>query len=99
MGGMPEGFDPSQMMGGFSGGFPGQSSGEGSTDAGDSGSTASAQNSSRPSRDNMQMPDGNWNFSMNGGTGSAVSDGAAWMWILMSVLVLGAGLIIAKLYR
>ncbi|MBR5312447.1 MAG: CotH kinase family protein [Clostridia bacterium] len=99
MGSMPEGFDPSQMMGGFSGSFPGQSSGENSTDAGDSGNTDSSQNSSRPSRDNMQMPDGNWNFSMNGGTGSAVSDGAAWIWILMSVLVLGAGLIIAKLYR
>ena len=86
---MPEGFDPSQMMGGFGGAFPGQSS-EGTTQPSDD-----SENANRPSRGDMQMPGG---FNMSG-MGNAVSSSTAWIWLAVSVLILGAGLIVAKLCK
>lgn len=96
---MPAGFDPSGMQGGFGGGFPGQSSeGTGTTPLDNSGDTDSAGNNNRPSRDNMQMPGGDFNFNMNG-VGNVTSSGTNLIWLAVSVLVLGAGLIVAKLYK
>ena len=56
------------------------------------------QGDNRPSRDNVQIPSGNWGSNMNGisNTNFTLS---AWGWIAVSVIVLGLGLIIAKLYR
>ena len=96
---MPEGFDPSQMPGDFGGMFPGQSSDEtGTTLSDNSGNTDSANNSNRPSRDNMQMPGGNWGLGMNG-MGNAVQSSTNLIWLAVSILILGAGLLIAKLYK
>ena len=96
---MPEGFDPSQMPGDFGGMFPGQSSDEtGTTPSDNSGNTDSANNSNRPSHDNMQMPGGNWGSGMNG-MGNAVQSSTNLIWLAVSILILGAGLLIAKLYK
>lgn len=96
---MPEGFDPSQMQDGFSGMFPGGSSdGTETAPSDNSGNTDSAGNSNRPSRDNMQMPGGDFNFNMNN-TGNAASSSANLIWLSVSVLILGAGLIVAKVYK
>ena len=87
---LPEGFDPSSMFGGS---IPGQSS-----DKNDSNSTkgSSSNSSNRPSRDNMQIPSGD--FTMNG-MGNRTKGISSWGWIGISVLVLGMGLLIAKIYR
>ncbi|MGN0242419.1 MAG: CotH kinase family protein, partial [Lachnospiraceae bacterium] len=81
-------------------GFPGQSTGRTETipsvDSGTSDNTGSSGNGNRPSGSNMQMPGGN--FDMNG-MGNATSNSTNWIWIAVSVLILGAGLIIAKLYK
>ena len=99
MGEIPEGFDPSQMPGDFSGMFPGQSSdGTGTIPSDNSGNTDSANNSNRPFDGNMQMPDGNWSSGMNG-MGNAVQSSTNLIWLAVSVLVLGVGLLIAKLYK
>ena len=96
---MPEGFNPSGMQGGFGGMFPGQSSGEaGTTSSDNSENTDSANNSNRPSRDNMQMPGGNWGSGMNS-TSNTAQGSTNLIWLAVSVLVLGVGLLIAKLYK
>lgn len=96
---MPEGFNPSGMQGGFGGMFPGQSSGEaGTTSSDNSENTDSANNSNRPSRDNMQMPGGNWGSGMDG-MGNTAGGSTNLIWLAVSVLILGAGLLIAKLYK
>jgi hypothetical protein len=45
----------------------------------------------------MQMPVGGFNINMNGMDNTA-SSSTNWIWLAVSVLILGAGLIIAKLY-
>ena len=91
--------DMGSMGGGFSGMFPGQSSGEaGTTSSDNSENTDSANNSNRPSRDNMQMPGGNWGSGMNG-MGNTAGGSTNLIWLAVSVLVLGVGLLIAKLYK
>ena len=96
---IPEGFDPSQMQGGVGGMFPGQSSdGTGTTPSDNSGDTDSTDNSNRPSRDNMQIPGGNWGSNTNG-MGTTTSSGPNWIWLVVSVLILGVGLLIARLYK
>ena len=88
---LPEGMDPSQFPNGFGGSVPGQS--EGNHDTTDNSASSS---SNRPSRDNMQFPGGD--FNMNG-TGNRAQGISSWGWIGISVLILGMGLLIAKLYR
>ena len=96
----PEGFDSSQMPEEFSGGFSGQSPGGTETtpseNSEDSTGTDSSENR-RPSGGNMQRPD-NFNFDMNGMEASTTGI-TGWIYITVSVLILGAGLIIAKLYK
>lgn len=97
---IPEGFDPSQIPGDVSGGFPGQSS-EGtetapSADSENSDSMDSPESSNRPSRNDIQMSGGDFN---RNGMGTSASNSSGWVWIAVSVLILGAGLIIAKLYK
>ena len=100
---MPEGFDPSQMPGDFGGMFPGGSSdvssdGTETTPSDNSGNTDSAGNSNRPFGGNMQMPGGDFNFNMNG-MGNATSNSTNLIWLVVSILILGAGLLVAKLYK
>lgn len=45
-----------------------------------------------------EMPGGNFNFNMNV-MGNTASSSTNWIWLAVSVLILGAGLIIAKLYK
>ncbi|MGN1027242.1 MAG: hypothetical protein ACI4P4_12665, partial [Faecousia sp.] len=93
---MPEGFDPSQIPGGF----PGQSYGGTETapsgDSGTPGNAGSSENGDRPSGGNIQMPGGDFNTN---GMSNAASNSSGWIWLAVSVLILGAGLIIAKLYK
>ena len=99
MGKLPEGVDPSQMQGGFGGMFPGgfsDNTGENLTD--NVAGTDSAENTNRPSRDNMQMPSGDFDFNGNG-AGNAMVGGSSLLWLVVSVLILGVGLLIAKRYR
>lgn len=87
------------MGGGFGGdrpegfgGVPDRSSDETTTEPSDQAAE------SRPSRGNMPMPGGDFNpnaAEMN----RAVSGNANWIWLAVSVLVLGIGLLIAKLYK
>ena len=92
MGELPEGFDPSQMPSDFSGMFPGGSSdGTETTPSDNLGNTDSAENSNRPSGGNMQMPGGDFNFNMNG-MGNATSNSTNLIWLVVSILILGAGL-------
>ena len=96
---MPEGFDPSQMQGRFNGNFPSQSSdGAETTPSDHSDSTDSKGNNSRPSRDNMQIPGGNFNFNRNG-VSYTDSNNSNWIWLVVSLLILGAGITIAKVYK
>ena len=108
-GAMPEGFDASQIPEDFGGMFPGwdsagteSSDNEGSTDSTDStgaaDNTESIGNSNRPSRNNMQMSGGNWGSDWSG-MGNTASNNTNWIWLAVSVLVLAAGLLIAKLYK
>ncbi|MBQ8623066.1 MAG: CotH kinase family protein [Oscillospiraceae bacterium] len=104
---MPEGFDPSQMPEGFdasqrpvdfNGDFPGQSSDRTettpSTDSDSFNNTDSSKGSNRPSDGNIQMPSRDFSS-----MGAASSSSVGWIWITVSVLILGIGLIIAKKYK
>ena len=73
-------------------------SSDNSDNSDNSGSTDSKGNNSRPSRDNMQMLSGDFNFNMSG-TSSTSSNNTNWIWLAVSVLILGAGLVVAKLYK
>ena len=95
-GNMPEGFDPSQMGGTFPGGS--SSEPEESTASDNKNNTDTAGDRNRPSGGNMQFPGGDFNFNGNG-MGNTVSGNANWIWLVVSVLVLVAGLIVAKLYK
>ena len=106
MGQRPEGFDASQMpnMGqmpeGFGDMFGGQSSGSTQTpssgNTGDSGSAGSTGSTTRPPRDNVQMSGGNFG---SGGTTNVSQANNTWVWLVVSVAILGLGLIIAKVYK
>lgn len=91
--------ETSEMPGGFNGSYSGQSSDEADTTLSDNpDSTDSSENKNRPSRDNMQIPGGHYNFNINGKSNTA-SSSANWIWLAVSVLILGAGIIIAKVYK
>ncbi len=110
---LPEGFDPSQMMGGFSGELPedfdasqlpedladmfaGQASEETVTPSPESSEDTATAEDSRPSREGMQTPGGDFDM---GGTTGAASDRSVLIWLAVSVLILGVGLLIAKKYK
>ena len=46
----------------------------------------------------QKMPGGSWGFNMNG-MGNAASSSTNLIWLAVSVLVLGVGLIVVKLYK
>lgn len=52
----------------------------------------------RAFRNNSQMPGGDLNFSMDN-MGPAKGGISGWLWIIISVLVLCAGLVIVKKYK
>ena len=93
MGEMPEGFESM---------FPGQSSGGRnpvpSENSGNSDNSPSSGKDNRPSGGNMPMPGGDFNFNADG-INSAPSTVTNWILLGVSVLILGAGLLIAKLYK
>lgn len=88
---MPKDFDPSQMPGGFNGSFSDQSEMTLSENAAGTESWGSGNQ-------NMKMPGGDINFNGNS-MGNTASSSTNWIWIAVSVLILGAGLIIAKVYK
>ena len=109
------GFGASQMPSDFGGMFSGWGSAgsESSDDAGNTeatdgtdaadgtestDNTEATDGSARPFRDNMQMPNGSWGSGMSG-MSNAASGSTDWIWLVVSVLILGAGLLIAKLYK
>ena len=101
MGEMPENFDSSQLPEEFDGSFPGQSSDESQTaPPEDSDSSAPSENTeqfdsgSSPSGGGMQIPE----FNMNG-MGNTAEGSTEWLWLAVSVLVLGIGLVAAKRYK
>ncbi|MBS4959200.1 MAG: CotH kinase family protein [Clostridiales bacterium] len=80
-------------------GSPAQSFNEAETKSSeDSGSADGAANNNRPSSDNAQRSSGNFNPNMNG-TGNTAQGRTSWIWLAVSVVVLGAGLLITKLYK
>ena len=92
---IPDDFDPSNM----NGGFPGQPSGDGNANAPSGDTESNGENGeNRPDGGNMQMPDGDFPFDMNG-TNTPASNMTAWIWLAMSIVVLAIGLLIAKLYK
>ncbi len=100
---LPDGFNPSDMQGGVGGNFPGQSFGEGNGDmmpSGDTGANGAngANGFDRPSDSNMKIPDGDFSFGVGDNTAPS-TDMTAWIWIAISVAVLGIGLIAAKKFR
>lgn len=104
MGEMPEGFDPFQIPGGNSEQIPGSLEQIDSANNlyGDSESTEQDSNTSdetiRPSRDNMLMPGGDFKFGMSDMKTTA-SNTSSWIWTAVFVLILCAGLVIAKVYK
>ena len=109
---MPDGFDPAQMQGGFAGqlpegfdparmpgGFPGQSSdGRENTPRDNLDSTDSTENNNRPFRENDKMPGGSLNPDVSS-ISNASANSSVWIWLAASALILGVGLLIAKLYK
>ena len=96
---IPKGFDPSQMPGGFNGRFPEQSfDGAEITPSENENRTDIKGNGNRSSRDNMQMPGGDFNFNINS-MDNPDSSSTNLIPLVVSVLILCAGLIIAKAYK
>lgn len=82
-------------MGSMNGGMGGFGGDQTQTTSSGGPDTAVGTDTNRPSGGNMQMPGRNFSFDMNK-TANSSSDLTGWIWIAVSVLVLGAGLIIAK---
>ncbi len=96
---MPEGFDPSNIPDGFSGNFPEQPSGSQMKSAlSDNSAPARNANANRPSGGNMQKPGGDFPLSVNQ-MGTSPSNAAGWIWMAVSAVILGIGLIVAKRYK
>ncbi len=66
--------------------------------ASDDSENTSSAGGERPSRESKGMPGGNWGAGMNG-MGSAAQGSTGLIWLAVSVLILGVGLLIAKAYR
>ncbi len=103
---LPESFDPSQIPGDLQGSLPeseipsqtpeaSSPQEDNQTDAAPD-TTEPGTSENRPSRDNAQAPGGNMGFDMSGSVRSANTN--LW-WLIASVLILAAGLIIAKLFK
>jgi len=106
---MPDGFNPSQMFGGNAEPGPGQflpgqveknnPTEEANSIEQDNLTENKTENDMiRTFRNNSQMPGGDLNFSMDN-MGPAKGGISGWLWIIISVLVLCAGLVIVKKYK
>ena len=94
--GMPEGFDSSQMQDGFGGQIPNM--GE-MPEGFDPSQMPGGFGGEMPEGfDSSQMPGGDFNPNLND-MGNAISSSTNRILLVISVLILGAGLLIAKLYR
>ena len=94
MGEMPDGFDMSQIPDDFGGMFPNESF----DDEKNTSSDSNEGNTGRPSDSNNKTFGGSWGSNMNG-MGNSASSGTDLIWLAVSVLILGAGLLVAKLYK
>ena len=93
---MPEGMDPSQIPGGFGGQMPEGMDpsqipgGFGGSFFGQPDSSGSSSDTNKPSGSQISMPSSLRNSSVSA---------ESWILVIISVLVLGAGLIVAKAYK
>ncbi len=94
---IPKDFDPSKMSGQTAPKQDVQTSGEPSESADVSKPDTSGE-MVRPSRDNMQMPGDDFDFTMHD-TGASAPDSSGWLLIAASALILCVGLVLAKIYR
>lgn len=79
--------------------FPVPSSNEAETKPSeDDSNTDGAENNSRPSGNHTQRPGGNFKPNMSDAGNSASSE-IGWVWLILSGFILGAGLMITKLYK
>jgi spore coat protein CotH len=79
--------------------FPVPSSNEAETKSSeDAGTADGAENNSRPSGNHMQRPSSNFKPNMSDAGNSASSE-IGWVWLILSGFILGAGLMITKLYK
>lgn len=79
--------------------FPVPSSNEAETKLSeDDSNTDGAENNSRPSGNHMQRPGGNFKPNMSD-AGNSASSKIGWGWLILSGFILGAGLMITKLYK
>ena len=92
-GDMPEGFDPSRMPGSFGGDAPDFS---GQPVDGQTQATPPASSGAAEHAETARPAGGNFGFDMPG-IGNSAAGPAGWIWIAVSVLVLCAGLIAAKI--
>ncbi|WP_148410491.1 CotH kinase family protein [Murimonas intestini] len=96
---MPEGFDPSNLPDDFSDNFMGQSSGNKAIPApSDSSDSAGDINTNDPSGGNPEIPGSKPSFDMKGAVTSSAGPNE-WIWLAVSIVILSAGLIVAKKYK
>ena len=104
MGAIPEGFEPSQMPDGMnfsplSSAAPVQPTEEAETvPSGEPEATEPPEKNNPSSRTNMRLPGGDFNSNRTA-MGNAAQSSANWIWLAASVLILGVGLLIAKMYK
>ena len=90
--------DMGSMGGGGGGSFEKPLSESGSASSDNSAKNGHPANANRPSRDNMQMPTENRGFDTNNTQNVFVSNPNL-IWLAVSVLILGVGICVAKLYK
>ena len=104
MGSIPEGFDPSRIPDGMnfsplSSAAPVQPTAEAETvPSGEPEATESTEKNNRSSRTNMQIPWDDFNSNRTA-IGNAAQSNANWIWLAASVLILGVGLLVAKMHK
>ena len=104
MGSIPEGFDPSQIPDGMnlsplSSAAPVQPTEEAETvPSGESEANESPEKNNHSSRTNMRISGDDFNSNRTA-IRNADQSNANWIWLAASVLILGVGLLIAKMYK
>ena len=99
MGTMSKELGRPQIQGDVEGMFPDQNGNKtGISPLNQSANTDTTDTGNRPSGDNMQIPGGNRNTDANG-MGTASSSSTNLIWLIVSALILGFGLLVAIFYK